>query len=446
MKRFFLLLILNLLSYSGIITAQNPISPEGIFIADPAGRVWKDGNLYVYGSLDKSAASYCSDEYFMLSTSNLTKWNVHKNVFASAGSNDQVLYNNNVLYAPDCIYKNNQYFLYYCQPDKAAEGVAVSSSPTGPFVNGTPINLHGHNEIDPGIFIDDDGAAYYVWGQFQLKMAKLDASMKKMDATTIIENVITEKNHYFHEGAFMTKRNGIYYLIYAHMGRKDKPSCIAYASSKKATGPYKYGGVIIDNEGCDPANWNNHGSIVAFKNQWYVLYHRTTNGSNSMRKACIEPIYFNKDGSIPEVEMTSQGAGKPLKAFDTIEARMACLLQGNAKVILQPNQQEVMGEILPGDKIAFKYIDFGNGADSISVKAKTAASEGGFNIQLDKPWGPHLGYVHIPASTDSTEWKTVGGRFKKITGIHAVWFSFYGNTKNPPVLSIDDFIFHSSNQ
>ncbi len=38
---------------SGMITfAQNPISPLGVYIADPAAHVWKDGRLYVYGSLD----------------------------------------------------------------------------------------------------------------------------------------------------------------------------------------------------------------------------------------------------------------------------------------------------------------------------------------------------------------------------------------------------------
>ena len=47
-----------------------------------------------------------------------------------------------------------------------------------------------------------------------------------------------------------------------------------------------------------------------------------------MRKACVEPIYFNEDGSIDEVEMTSQGAGPPLNATEKIDAERACLLFG----------------------------------------------------------------------------------------------------------------------
>lgn len=130
----------------------------------------------------------------------------------------------------------------------------------------------------------------------------------------------------------MTKRNGIYYLVYSDMSRKGMPTCIGYATSTSPMGPYTYRGVIVDNDGCDPTSWNNHGSIVEFNNQWYVFYHRTTNGVINSRKACIEPIFFNADGSIDEVEMTSQGAGKPLNAFSKIEAERSCLMFGNVRI------------------------------------------------------------------------------------------------------------------
>lgn len=255
----------------------------------------------------------------------MLNWKLDKSTFAVDGKNDEVLYNTNkVLYAPDCYFKDGKYYLYYCQPDKDAEGVAVGNSPIGPFKRGEKMNMFGFNEIDPSVFMDDDGKAYYTWGQINVKIARLKPNMKEIDSSTIVKDIITEKSHFFHEGSYLTKRNGIYYIIYAHMGRQDKPTCLGYATSKSPFGPYKYGGVIIDNQGCDANNWNNHGSIAEFKGKWYVFYHRTTNGSISMRKACAEPITFNADGSINEVEMTSQGAGKPLSAFDTIQARTAC--------------------------------------------------------------------------------------------------------------------------
>ncbi|MDX2188614.1 MAG: family 43 glycosylhydrolase [Bacteroidota bacterium] len=424
-----------------ILNAQNPISPEGVFIADPAGHTWKDGKLYIYGSLDESPNYFCSTNHHVLSTSDLLTWTLHKNVFASKGPNDQVSYNDQILYAPDCHYRDGKYYLYYCQPDTAAEGVAVSESPTGPFVKGERMLLKGKNEIDPGAFTDDDGTSYYVWGQFGMKMAKLKPNMKQIDESSIVENVITEKEHFFHEGAHMVKRNGIYYLIYAHQGRKNMPSCIGYAMSKSPMGPYKYGGVIIDNDGCDPNNWNNHGSIVEFQKKWYVLYHRTTNGAISMRKACIEPITFNSDGTINEVEMTSQGAGAPLSAFQTIEARRAALLFGTSKVIMDYKLNEVVGDISVSDKMVFKYIDFGKGADSLIIKVKLGKLEGGFNIHLDQPWGPWKGYVHFPPATNTDRWETLKTKIQPITGVHAVWFKFYGKNVSEPFFQIDEFVF-----
>ena len=62
-----------------------------------------------------------------------------------------------MLYAPDCIEKNGKYYLYFCMSDES-EGVAVSDHPEGPF--GHPVQLPCGG-IDPAIFVDDDGSAYY---------------------------------------------------------------------------------------------------------------------------------------------------------------------------------------------------------------------------------------------------------------------------------------------
>ena len=43
-----------------------------------------------------------------------------------------------------------------------SEGVAVSDRPEGPFTDPVQLPCGG---IDPAIFIDDDGQAYYYWGQ-----------------------------------------------------------------------------------------------------------------------------------------------------------------------------------------------------------------------------------------------------------------------------------------
>ena len=124
-------LLLLFLTISNSIFCQNPIVPAGVYLADPSAHVWHDGKLYVYGSLDESTEYYCSYKYHVLSTSDLLHWDMEENVFASRGENDEVLYSDKELYAPDCQFKNGMYYLYYCLPDrKAAEGVATSKFPT----------------------------------------------------------------------------------------------------------------------------------------------------------------------------------------------------------------------------------------------------------------------------------------------------------------------------
>jgi len=427
--------------------AQNPICPSGLNIADPTARVWKDGKLYVYGSRDESYDYYCSYDHWVLSTTDLINWEYSPNVFASKGRNDQVPFNDRLLFAPDCMYKNGVYYLYYCQ-DGDKEGVASSLSPLGPFSNAQEIYLKKKNQIDPALFVDDDGQAYYIWGQFQEKIAKLKPNMTEIDTTSIVENLVTEKEHYFHEGGYMVKRKGIYYFIYAHMGRKGMPTCIGYATSKSPLGPFKYGGVIIDNDGCDPNNWNNHGSIVEFKGQWYVFYHRTTNGCVNSRKACIEPIFFDEDGNIKEVEMTSQGAGKPLDAFSKIEAERACLLFGHVRIEsfnldsanpLNPTNNDQLGQIEKNDRAVYKYINFGEGTTSVMMLVAPGEKPGKIQIKLDNSWGETYGTLDVPGGGDGKTWTSLSCKIKEIKGVHALHLSFVAEEKKS--FAIDSFKF-----
>jgi len=427
-------------SISTFVFGQNPIVPAGVYIADPSAHQWKDGKMYVYGSRDESPDYYCSWSHHVLSSSDLKTWTITENSFASKGPYDQVPYSDDFLYAPDCQYYKGMYYLYYCLANNSATGgVATSISPTGPFVNGKNINLKGYNEIDPCVFIDDDGQSYYIWGQFNAKMAKLKSNRIEIDSSTIKENIVTEKEHYFHEGGYMVKRNGIYYFVYAHMGRAGRPTCIGYATGKSPMGPFKYGGVIIDNDHCDPGCWNNHGSVAEFNGKWYVFYHRSTHGSNTMRKACVEPITFNEDGSINEVEMTTQGAGDPLKAKTIMDAERACLLYGNVRIKAVSPNNEVLTEIRNKDAAAYKYIDFNEDVDSIMVYVFPGSKPVTLDLALDNSWGPSIGKIDIPGNGDGKTFKTVRCRIKKVEGVHAVWLRFWGDYDD--LVKIDSFSF-----
>lgn len=421
------------------LMAQNPICPIGTYLADPTARVWSDGRLYIYGSTDEDLSYWCSYEQDVLYTSDLKEWHVKPDVFASKGAKDQVAGTDALLFASDAMYKDGQYLLYFCTPDKSfSEGVAASDSPLGPFTNGKKITTTKYNQIDPTVFIDDDGQAYYYWGQGKMKGAKMKADMLDIDTTSIVDDLINAKDEYFHEGAFVFKRKDLYYVVYAHHGRRGRPTCLGYAISKSPLGPFEYKGVVIDNFGSDPTVWNNHGSIAKFKDQWYVFYHRPSHNSRVMRRTCMEPIKFNPDGTIDEVEMTSQGAAEPLSAYKKIDAERACLLKGTCYIEFVHSGNEVLRGISNNDCASYKYIDFGKGANEFS--ASIAPQEGGsINIRIDSPQGKIIGTLTVPPSDVSDAFRRYKCKIDRTKGVHALFLEF--KSEESTLFEVDEFNF-----
>lgn len=355
---------------------RNPVLPPDVCVPDGEAHVF--GNrLYVYGSYDTNSKEYCSEEYHVAFTDDMRTWSVgeksldgkdipwpnskqkKKYYITDMGlKNPTPIYrdmlkemhiplglmpkflrpqmidfgkfvpNRNLLFAPDCIEKNGKFYLYFCMGDYS-EGVAVSDVPTGPFKNPVRLPCGG---IDPAVFIDDDGTAYYYWGQFRANAVKLNEDMVSFDESTLVKGVVTEEQHGFHEGSSMRKRNGIYYYVYPCVYRNNRPTCLAYATSASPLGPFEYRGIIIDNAKCDPQSWNIHGSIEEFHGQWYVFYHRCSKNNRSNRRLCVEKIHFNEDGTINEVKMTSQGAGLPFAVGERIAGWRACEVAGGAYI------------------------------------------------------------------------------------------------------------------
>lgn len=219
-----------------------------------------------------------------------------------------------------------------------SEGVAVSETPEGPFKNPVQLPIGG---IDPAVFRDDDGQYYLYWGQLFSHGVKLHQDIVSFDSAKIADNLVTEEEHFFHEGSSMRRIGDTYYYIFADMQR-GKPTSLGYATAQSPLGPFTYRGIIIDNEKCDSSSWNNHGSIECVNGQWYVFYHRCSLGSERNRRLCIEPIHISEDGTIPEVKMTSQGAGKPFEQSEKIMGYQACEMQGNAHTMLDDNFGEVL--------------------------------------------------------------------------------------------------------
>lgn len=404
----------------------NPISPPGVYIADPEGREGLDGNFYVYGSSDNNQLHYCSRKYDVLSTSDLLRWNIDRTIFDTSGVPGSV---GARLFAPDAIEHDGRWILYYCLSN-GLEGTAVSAAPTGPFTD--PQTIGGIQQIDPSVFIDDNGQGYIYWGQYNAKAAKLTPDMRQIVPGSIVDNVVTEAQHYFHEGSSVRKRNGIYYYIYAHIGRRGRPTCIGYATSLSPMGPFEYRGVIIDNYGCDPGVWNNHGSIASFGGDWYIFYHRSTHGSKTMRKACVERIGFDCNGLIPEVQMTSSGVLSAIDAFNRIPGYAACEIRGGACIRQTTGIEEVLAGLSQDDAVCFRWIDFWRPIRSINLCLAGPRKGGAIEVRIDAVDGPLLAIVNVRCELDAESYiVNSADTLIPVSGVREVWLRCLGGEGAP---------------
>lgn len=384
---------------------RNPILPLEHHVPDSEAHVMPNGKLYIYGSYDDREDVYCSEKYHVVSTPDLEHWTVHGVSFAGGdvpwfGDPDAPHYpgidwthptpfiqkmladmglsadkekfekkgngpDPPLLFAPDAVYRDGKYYLYFCMKDDS-EGVAVSDRPEGPFCDPVQLPCGG---IDPAVFMDDDGQAYYYWGQLFSHGVRLNPDMVSFDRDAVVDDLVTEEEHFFHEGSSMRKIGDTYYYVYADMER-GKPTALGYATGKSPLGPFTYRGIIIDNDGCDPASWNNHGSIECVNGQWYVFYHRCSRGTQEHRRLCIEPIHINADGSIDEVKMTSQGVGAPFVPGETIMGYQACGLRGSAYIDADERYGEKLTHISDGDEAVFCYVKSERGFRGITVSCR----------------------------------------------------------------------------
>ena len=413
---------------------MNPLLPDNCFMPDAEARVMPDGRLYLYGSWDISGNdNYCSRELHCFSTDDMETWVDHGAIFR----NDDTFLGmpwapESLLFAPDAIEKDGKYYLYVCGSHKE-EGVAVANSPTGPFSHAERIDIADGDSIDPTVFVDSDGQGYLFWGQFSLRGARLSEDMRSIIPQSLTKGILTEWEHGFHEGASIRKRGDKYYLVYTDISR-GKATCLSYAISSSPLGPYKKCGVIVDNIFCDPATWNNHGSIAQFKDKWYVFYHRSSQGRNTCRRVCAEPISFDENGFISEVKQTSQGACPAISAFSTIRARHACRMIGNCR-IEEIDGNEVLvskkgGHWRTPDWAEYLYIDFGNleSGSPLTFKA-SACGNGKLTLKIDGD--KEITSVEI----NSSSFEKAFSLCKRVQGIHPLWIFLEGD------LTIEYFLF-----
>ncbi len=312
-----LIAFLSLIACSSA-TAQNPVIKH-IFTGDPAPLVYKD-TVFLYAGHDTATVGtngYRMPDWHVFSSTDMVTWTDRGAPLATTDFSWVAKDAN----AAQCVYRNGKFYWYVSVTHKSDAnstggvgiGVAVSSSPTGPFKDAigkalitnemTTDMKHSWDDLDPAVFIDDDGQAYMFWGNGSCKWVKLKANMIELDGP-----IQTFKPQNYTEGPWVYKRNGLYYLVYA----ANFPETIEYCTSKSITGPWEYRGVIQDRV---VNSSTTHPGIIDFKGKSYFFYHNGAlpTGGSYRRSVCIDYLVYNADGTIQKVVQTTEGV-KPVKS------------------------------------------------------------------------------------------------------------------------------------
>lgn len=308
------LLALGALALVSHLPAANPIIAD-VFTADPAALVHGD-TVYLYAGHDEAPPDrpgYVMNEWLCFSSTDMVNWKPHGSPLALK----DFAWAERHAWAAHVTERDGKFFWYVTveRPDRKgfAIGVAVSDQPTGPFKDAIgaplvssdmtpdPTNPEGvvvvWDDIDPAVFIDDDGQAYLFWGNTNLYWAKLKRNMIELDGP--IQRIELPR---YVEAPWVHKRNGLYYLSYAW----GFPERTAYATAEKITGPWTYRSIIAELAG----NCNtNHQSIIEFKGRSYFVYHNggLLSGGSFRRSACIDYLDYNADGTIRRIVPTLEG-------------------------------------------------------------------------------------------------------------------------------------------
>jgi hypothetical protein len=299
------------------VAGQNPLFTDA-FTADPAITVI--GNtVYAYVGQDKASVGgwFNMPNWLCYSTTDMKNWTAHGPVLAAK---DFVNANSGSAWAAQVVEKDGKYYDYVTLDGKNGHfiTVAVSDSPTGPFkeaLPGKPLitddmttdSHRANSDIDPTIFIDTDGTPWMAWGNGDCYMVKLKRNMVEIDGSI---TKVPFRN--YSEGPWLFKRGDLYYMVYAADAPGVQAEQIAYSFANKITGPWTYGGLLT---GPAKHGFTIHPSVIEFKGQWYFFYHdgayplNGTPGGDCRRQVCVEYLYFNPDGSIKPITLTTEGVG-----------------------------------------------------------------------------------------------------------------------------------------
>ncbi|MBP5646199.1 MAG: family 43 glycosylhydrolase [Bacteroidaceae bacterium] len=421
------------------------------FTADPAPVVI-DGKVFLYTTHDEDGArGFQMFDWLLYTSDDMVNWQDHGPV---ASLDDFKYYDGkNGAWAEQVIEANGAYYMY-CPIHGHGIGVLMSDSPYGPFHDpiGEPLvwQREHWDDIDPTVWIDDDGQAYMYWGNPNLYSVKLGKDMISL-AGPIVKHPKIED---YQEGPWFWKHGGHYYLAFASTCC---PEGIGYAMSDGPEGPWEYKGHIMDHT---VRTRGNHPGIIDYKGKSYVfglnydIMHLKTFAHAEQRSVSLAEMHYNPDGTIQEVPYFLDNVVEQVKPFDPygrniygrVEAETMAWgygLKTSRFAVTAPSGEDAaqsgnknvsnmyVHDIDDGEYIIVRGVDFGTKGTRKFSASVGSDGIGCIEIHLDSKDSPAVAAIPITATGGKMEFKIFTEKLKqRIRGKHDLYFVFTGVGKD----------------
>ncbi|WP_417128091.1 glycoside hydrolase family 43 protein [Phocaeicola sp.] len=406
------------------------------YTADPAPMVYND-TVFLYTTHDEDdAEGFKMQDWLLYTSTDMVNWTDH-GVVASLKSFDWVKRDNGA-WAEQVVERNGKFYMY-CPIHGNGIGVLVSDSPYGPFKDplGKPLvwQKEHWDDIDPTVFIDEDGQAYMYWGNPNCYYVKLNEDMISYSGDIV---KLKETPEHYQEGPWFYKRNGHYYLAFASTCC---PEGIGYAMSDSPTGPWKTKGYIMRPT---ERTRGNHPGIMDYKGKSYVfglnydLLKLETNTHYERRSVSVAEMHYNEDGTIQEVPYWADTKLEQIGTFNPFRKVEAETMAWGYGLKTAPNADKSLSvvDVNNGEYICVRGVDFGkNKARRFEVSALPLEG-GNLKIRLDAPDGKIVGNVNIPQGNEAFKYELYSCEVNAVSGIHDLYLSFEGEN-NKDLFELD---------
>lgn len=417
------------------VNAQRPII-QTKYTADPAPMVYND-TVFLYTTHDEDdAEGFKMQDWLLYTSTDMVNWTDH-GVVASLKSFDWVKRDNGA-WAEQVVERNGKFYMY-CPIHGNGIGVLVSDSPYGPFKDplGKPLvwQKEHWDDIDPTVFIDEDGQAYMYWGNPNCYYVKLNEDMISYSGDIV---KLKETPEHYQEGPWFYKRNGHYYLAFASTCC---PEGIGYAMSDSPTGPWKTKGYIMRPT---ERTRGNHPGIMDYKEKSYVfglnydLLKLETNTHYERRSVSVAEMHYNEDGTIQEVPYWADTKLEQIGTFNPFRKVEAETMAWGYGLKTAPNADKSLSvvDVNNGEYICVRGVNFGkNKARRFEVSALPLEG-GNLKIRLDVPDGKIVGNVNIPQGNETSKYELYSCEVNAVSGIHDLYLSFEGEN-NKDLFELD---------